>query len=57
VDEKRAARKLKFDDVKMDLAGYIYQKKMRDRFDQFVGDLRKKADVKILIDLDKTDKG
>lgn len=57
VDEKRAAKKLKYDDVKADLAGYIYQKKMRDRFDQFVGDLRKKADVKILIDLNKTDKG
>ncbi len=57
VDEKRAARKLRFDDVKTDLAGYIYQKKMRDRFEQFVGDLRKKADVKILIDLKKTDKG
>jgi peptidyl-prolyl cis-trans isomerase C len=57
VDEKRAARKLKFEDVKIDLAGYVYQKKMRDRFDQFVADLRKKADVKILIDLKKTDKG
>jgi peptidyl-prolyl cis-trans isomerase C len=57
VEEKKAARKLKYDDVKMDLAGYIYQKKMRDRYEQFVSDLRKKADVKVLIDLDKTDKG
>ena len=57
VDEKRAAKKLRYDDVKTDLAGYIYQKKMRERFEQFVGDLRKKADVKILIDLKKTDKG
>jgi parvulin-like peptidyl-prolyl isomerase len=57
VEEKRAARKLRYDDVKMDLAGYVYQKKMRDRFEQFVADLRKKADVKILIDLNKTDKG
>ena len=56
-DERRAARKLKYDDIKMDLAGYVYQKKMRDRFEQFVADLRKKADVKVLIDLNKTDKG
>jgi peptidyl-prolyl cis-trans isomerase C len=56
VDEKKAARKLKYDDIKLDLAGYIYQKKMRDRYEAFVSDLRKKADIKILIDLNKVEK-
>jgi hypothetical protein len=57
VEEKKAAKRLRYEDIKIDLAGYLYQKKMRDRYEQFVGDLRKKADVKILIDLDKTDQG
>ena len=46
-EEKRAAKKLRYDDIKMDLAGYVFIRRkcaidMRD----FVGDLRKKADVK-----------
>ena len=57
VEEKRAAKKLRYEDIKLDLAGYLYQKKMKDRYDQFVGDLRKKADIKISIDLDKDKKG
>ncbi len=57
VEEKRAAKRLRYDDVKLDLANYLFQKKMHDRYEEFVADLRKKADVKILIDLDKPDKG
>jgi len=55
VEEKRAAKKLRFDDIKLDLAGYVYQKKMRERYEEFLSDLRKKADVKVLIDLEKVD--
>ncbi len=55
VEEKRAAKRLRFDDVKMDLASYLYQKKMRERYEQYVADLKKKADIKILIDVDKVD--
>lgn len=51
VEEKRAARRLRYDDIKMDLAAYLYQKKGRERYEQFVSDLRKKADVRILMDL------
>ncbi len=57
VEEKRAAKRLRYDDVKLDLANYIFQKKMHDRYEEFVTDLRKKADVKVLIDLDKPSKG
>lgn len=59
VDEKRAARKLRYEDIKMDLASYVYQKKMRERYEEFTAELRKKADVKVLTDLDKIelDKG
>ena len=57
VEEKRAAKRLRYDDVKLDLANYLFQKKMHDRYEEFVADLRKKADVKVLIDLDKPDKG
>jgi parvulin-like peptidyl-prolyl isomerase len=57
VEEKRAAKRLRYDDVKLDLANYLFQKKMHDRYEDFVADLRKKADVKILIDLDKPEKG
>ena len=53
VDERRAAKKLRYDDIKADLAGYVYQKKLRDRYEQYVAGLRKKAEVKILVDLDK----
>lgn len=56
IEEKKAAKRLRYDDVKLDLGSYIYQKRMKDRYDAFVADLRKKADVKILVDLEK-DKG
>lgn len=57
VEEKRAAKRLRYEDVKLDLANYLFQKKMHDRYEEFVADLRKKADVKVLIDLDKDFKG
>jgi peptidyl-prolyl cis-trans isomerase C len=57
VDEKKAPQKLRFDDIKMDLAGYVYQKRGRERYEQYVQDLRKKADIKILMDLSKTGNG
>ncbi len=50
VEEKKAAQKLRFDSIKMDLAGYLYQKRGQERYEQFVGDLKKKADIKILYD-------
>ncbi len=57
VDEKKAPKKLRYDDIKMDLAGYIYQKKGRERYEQYVEDLKKKAEIKILIDLAKVGNG
>ena len=57
VDEKKAPKKLRYDDIKMDLAGYIYQKNGRERYEEYVQDLRKGADVKILIDLSKIGNG
>lgn len=57
VEEKKAPKKLRYQDIKMDLAGYIYQKHGRERYEQYVSDLRKKADVKVLIDLSKVGNG
>lgn len=54
VTEKKAARKLKYEDIKGDLAGYLYQKKSSERFEAYVADLRKKGDVKVLIDIPST---
>lgn len=50
VTEKKAAKKLRFDDVKFDLASYLYQKKGQKRYDEYVKGLRKKADIKITLD-------
>ena len=55
VEEKKAAKRLKFDDIKLDLAGYIYQKKGQERYDTYVASLRKKAEVKINYDFEKSD--
>jgi peptidyl-prolyl cis-trans isomerase C len=57
VEEKRAAQKLRYDDIKFDLANYIYQKRGQERYDEFVRELRNKADVKILHDVDAVKKG
>jgi len=57
VEEKRASRRLRYDDIKSDLAGYIFQEQMQSKYEEFVSSLRKKADIKILMDLDKTDRG
>jgi len=48
VEEKKAAQKLRYDDIKFDLANYLYQKRGQQRYEAFVADLRKKADIKIL---------
>lgn len=55
VEEKRAAKRLRYEDIKMDLAGYLFQKQMKERYEQYVAELRKKADVKVLIDVTKSD--
>jgi parvulin-like peptidyl-prolyl isomerase len=57
VEEKRAAQKLRYDDIKMDLANYLYQRRGQERYDEFVKELRKKADVKILHDFSDVKKG
>jgi peptidyl-prolyl cis-trans isomerase C len=51
VTERRAARRLRYDDIKVDLANVIYQRRSRERFEEFVGELRKKADIKVTMDL------
>lgn len=53
VEEKKAAKRLRYDDIKMDLAGYLYQKKSKDAYEKFIAELRKKADIKVLADLEK----
>lgn len=57
VEEKKAGRRLRYDDIKADLAGYVYQKKSRERYEEFIGDLRKKADIKVLYNLEEIRKG
>lgn len=47
VEEKRAAQKLKYEDVKEDLTKYLFQKSAAERFQKWMTDLRKKADIKI----------
>lgn len=55
VTEKKAGRPLKYEDIKMDLAGYLYQKRGQEQYDKYVSELRKKADIKITMDFDKSD--
>ncbi len=57
VEEKRAAQKLRYEDIKLDLANYVYQRRGQERYDEFVQELRKKADIKILHDFSDVKKG
>jgi len=57
LEEKKAASRLRFDDIKFDLAGYLYQKRGQEEYDNYIADLRKKADVKILVDVVKSTDG
>ena len=47
VMEKKAASKPSFDDVKDDLRDYLFQQRGAKRFEQYVKDLRAKADIKV----------
>lgn len=47
VQEKKAARKISFDDVKDDLKDYLFQQKAAKKFETFIKDLRAQADIKI----------
>jgi peptidyl-prolyl cis-trans isomerase C len=45
--EKKAASSMSLDEIKDDLREYLYQQRGAKRFEQYVKDLRAKADVKI----------
>jgi len=47
VEERKAASKMSLDEVKDDLAEYLYQQAGAKKFEQFVKDLRSKANIKI----------
>ncbi|MFC1501456.1 peptidylprolyl isomerase [Elusimicrobiota bacterium] len=47
VEEKRAARKLKFDDVKNDIKEFLFQKKAQEQYDKWMKKLKSKATIKI----------
>ncbi|MCB4755911.1 MAG: peptidylprolyl isomerase [Elusimicrobia bacterium] len=53
VEEKRAAQRLRFDDIKMDLAGYLYQKKAQKKYEVYIDEIKKKATIKILYEFGK----
>ncbi|HOW27083.1 MAG TPA: peptidylprolyl isomerase [Elusimicrobiota bacterium] len=52
VEEKKAATKLKYEDVSDDLKEYLYRTKAQSIFEQYVQDLRKNATVKVLINVE-----
>ncbi len=47
VEEKKASTAMTFDDIKDDLKDYLYQKRGAKRFEEYVKNLRAKADIKI----------
>ena len=47
VEEKKAASKFSYDDVKDDLKEYLFQQSAAKKFESYIKDLRSKADVKI----------
>jgi peptidyl-prolyl cis-trans isomerase C len=47
VMEKKAASKPSFDEIKDDLRDYLFQQRGAKRFEQYVKDLRAKADIKV----------
>jgi parvulin-like peptidyl-prolyl isomerase len=46
-EEKRASKKLAYDDVKNDLREFLYQKAAQKRYETWLKDLRSKATIKI----------
>jgi parvulin-like peptidyl-prolyl isomerase len=49
VIEKKTATKLRFDQAENDLREYLFRSAQQDAFEDFVSDLRKGSDIKILI--------
>jgi peptidyl-prolyl cis-trans isomerase C len=47
VEEKKAASKFNFDDVKDDLKDYLFQQRAAKKFESYIKDLRSKAEIKI----------
>jgi parvulin-like peptidyl-prolyl isomerase len=47
LEEKKAARKISYDDVKEDLKDYLFQQRAAKKFEAYIKDLRAKADIKI----------
>jgi parvulin-like peptidyl-prolyl isomerase len=47
VEEKKAASKFSFDDVKDDLKEYLFQQAAAKKFETYIKDLRSKAEIKI----------
>jgi len=47
VDEKKAAQKMNFDDVKDDLREYLYQQAAAKRLESYLKGLRAKAEIKV----------
>ena len=49
VEEKKAATKLRFEDVEDDLRDYLFQAGQQKAFESFSANLRKSADIQILV--------
>ncbi len=49
VIEKKAATKLRFDQAENDLREYLFRSSQQYAFEEYVTDLRKKSDIKILL--------
>jgi len=47
VEEKKAASKFTYDDVKDDLKEYLFQQRAAKKFETYIKDLRSKAEIKI----------
>jgi parvulin-like peptidyl-prolyl isomerase len=47
VEEKKAASKVNYDDVKDDLKEYLFQQRGAKRFEEYIKDLRSKSEIKI----------
>jgi len=47
IDEKKAASKFSYDDVKDDLKEYLFQQRAAKKFETYIKDLRSKAEIKI----------
>lgn len=57
VEEKKAPKRLKYEEIKLELAAYIYQKKGQNRYDRFIEGLKERAEIKITYDFDESDEG